>query len=170
MRGPLDQILQKFGIDYVLRPYETMPFDYFNAEKGIDIMAEVSLAGDKRALTVAIQKITHTPGGDLQVKQVYTFQANLEPGDVYMAKQLRILDKDMTEKFNWFENGCRFFKQCTALIKKNTAPDFDAIFKATFGDAAGGDSQGEAFSGGTGSRNFKNDKPAPLPPKPPGKL
>ena len=59
---------------------------------------------------------------------------------------------------------------CTALIKKNTAPDFDAIYKATFGDATKEGGAGEVISGGSGSRNFKNDKPAAVPPKPPGKL
>ena len=169
MRDTLDKILQKFGIDYVLRPYETIPFDYFNSDKGYDVMAEIGLSGDKRILTAAIQHIEHADDGDMKVKQIYQFQAELEPGDVYMPKVLRILDKDTTGKANWFDGGCRFFKQCTALIKKNTAPDFEAIYKATFGET-GKDSAGEAFSGGSGSRNFKNDKPAPPPPKPPGKL
>ena len=169
MRDTLEKILQKFGVDYVLRPYETMPFDYFNADKGFDVMAEIGLSGDKKIISAAIQHIEHTADGDMKVKQIYQFQAEHEPGDLFMPKLLRILDKDVTDKSNWFDGGCRFFKQCTALIKKNTAPDFEAIFKATFGETAK-DTAGEAFSGGSGSRNFKNDKPAPPPPKPPGKL
>jgi hypothetical protein len=169
MRGTLEQILQKFGVDYVLRPYETMPFDYFNADKGFDVMAEIGLSGDKSTLTAAIQHIEHTADGDMKVKQIFQFQAGFEPGDFYMPKQLRVMDKNVMDKLNWFDSGCRFFKQCTALIKKGTAPDFDQIFKATFGETTK-DTAGEAFSGGSGSRNFKNDKPAPPPPKPPGKL
>ncbi len=169
MRGTLEQILQKFGINYALRPYETMPFDYFNSEKGFDVMAEIGLSGDKRTLSAAIQHIEHTDDGDTKMKQMFQFQAEIEPGDIYMAKILRILDKDMTGKANWFDGGCRFFKQCTALIKKNTAPDFEAIHKATFGETIK-DSSGEAVSGGSGSRNFKNDKATPVAPKPPGKL
>lgn len=169
MKGKLAQILQKFGVDYELRPYETMPFDYFNTDKGFDVMAEIGLSGDKQMLTAAIQHIEHTADGDMKAKQVYLFEAVLEPDDTYMPKSLRILDKNVTDKLNWFDGGCRFFKQCTALIKKNTAPDFEAIYKATFGETTK-DAAGENFSGGSGSRNLKNDKPVPPPPKPPGKL
>ncbi|HEY1095932.1 MAG TPA: hypothetical protein VGF14_01680 [Alphaproteobacteria bacterium] len=170
MRGTLEQILQKFGVDYVLRPYETMPFDYFNADKGFDVMAEIALSGDKQTISAAIQHIEHTADGDMKIKQIYQFMAMQDGADkLYMPKQLRILDKNMVDRLNWFDGGCRFFKQCTALIKKGTAPDFEAIYKATFGEAAK-DGAGEAFSGGSGSRNLKNDKPVPPPPKPPGKL
>ena len=102
MRGTLDNILQKFGVDYTLRPYETIPFDYFNADKGFDVMAEIGLSGDKRHITVAIQHIEHSDDGDMKVKQIFQFQAELEPGDVYMPRILRILDKDITSKANWF--------------------------------------------------------------------
>lgn len=169
MRGKLDQILQKFGIEYELRPYETMPFDYFNPDKGFDVMAEISLSGDKATISAAIQHIEHTDDGDMKVKQIYQFHAEQEADKLYMPKQLVIMGKSMTDKLNWFDGGCRFFKQCTALIKKGTAPDFEAILKATFGES-GKDGVGETFSGGGGSRNLKNDKPAPPPPKPPGKL
>jgi hypothetical protein len=169
MRASLENILKKFGVEYVLRPYETMPFDYFNAEKGYDVMAEISLSGDQKTLTAALQHIVHKDDGDMDVKQVFYCMAELEPDQLYMPRQLRILGKVMTDKVNWFESGCRYFKQCTALIKKGTVPDYDAILKATFGEATK-EETGESFSGGSGSRNFKNDKPTPPPPKPPGKL
>jgi hypothetical protein len=169
MRATLDIILKKFGVDYILRPYESIPFDYFNADKGYDVMAEISLSGDQKTLTAALQHITHTADGDMQVKQVFQFMAEIEPDKLYMPRQLRILGQNVTDKVNWFENGCRYFKQCTALIKKGTAPDYDAILKATFGEQSK-EGTGEAFSGGSGSRNLKNDKPIPPPPKFPGKL
>jgi hypothetical protein len=169
MRAKLDVILKKFGVDHTLRPYETIPFDYFNADKGYDVMAEISLSGDQKTLTAALQHIVHKADGDMEVKQVFQFMADQDPDLQYMPRQLRILSQNMTERVNWFENGCRYFKQCTALIQKGTAPDYEAILKATFGEQ-GKEGTAEAFSGGTGSRNFKNDKPTPPPPKPPGKL
>lgn len=169
MRASSENILKKFGVEYDLRPYETIPFDYFNGDKGYDVMAELSLSGDRKMLTAALQHIIHTDDGDIEAKQIFYFMAELEPDQLYMPRQLRILGKNMTDKVNWFESGCRYFKQCTALIKKGTAPDYEAILKATFGEAVKEES-GEAFSGGSGSRNLKNDKPTPPPPKFPGKL
>ncbi len=155
MRVTLEQFLNKLGVEAVLRPYETIPFDYFNADKGMDIMAEVSLSGDGNMLNTEIQQIEHVAGGKMNFRQVMQMQLEREPTGVFMATSLRYNGAQLAgKKRNWFEGGCRFAKQAIALIKKGTVPDFESIFKATIDEV-----EGNATAGGSGGgRAFKGDK------------
>jgi hypothetical protein len=165
MRLSLEQFLTKIGVEATLRPYETIPYDYFNQDKGMDVLAEVSLSGNAESLNVEIQQINHKADDKMDFKQILQFQLDREPNGVYMAKVLRYNGQSMTSKKNWFESGCRFVKQSMALIKKGTLPDFDAIYKATLEEAD------TNTGGGSGSgRSFKNDKPPPKPGQAGGRL
>jgi hypothetical protein len=159
MRLTLEQFLTKIGVEATLRPYETIPFDYFNADKGTDVLAEVSLSGDMMVLNAEIQQITHGPDDKTDFRQILQLHLEREPTGIYMAKDMRYNGRKMSDKKNWFEGGCRFIKQAMALIKKGTLPDFDAIYKATLEET-----DGNANAGGSGGgRSFKNDKPPPKP-------
>lgn len=155
MRVTLEQFLNKIGLEVNLRPYETIPFDYFNQDRGIDIMAEVSLSGDGSQINTEIQQIEHGPGDKMNFKQILQLQLEREPTGVFMATSMRYNGQQLAgKKRNWFEGGCRFIKQATALIKKGTIPDFEAIFKATIDEA-----DGNATAGGSGGgRSLKGDK------------
>ena len=175
MRLALEPFLAKLGITQALQPYETIPIDYFNAEKGTDFMAGVSLSGDKSQLNAEIQLITHPDGPqDAHIKHVFSLKAVRDSQGLYFANYLRVMDKNVHESWkNWFETGTQFFTQCTTHIKKGMLPDLETIFKNTFGAS---DDKGDNMGGGSSSRNFKNDKlvtnpvAKPTPPiKPPGK-
>lgn len=174
MRLALDPFLKKLGIDQPLRPYETIPLDYFNPDQGTDFMAGVSLSGDASQLSAEIQLITYPDNGKHVVKHVFSLKAVRDSNGLYFANYLRVMDKNVHESWkNWFETGVQFFTQCTTHIKKNMLPDLDTIFKNTFG---ANDDKGDNMGGGSSSRNFKNDKlvtnpvAKPTPPiKPPGK-
>jgi len=159
MRVTLEQFLNKIGIDVVIRPYETIPYDYFNPDKGLDIMAEVSLSGDGHLINVEIQQIENDANDKTKISQVLQLQLEREPGNLYMAKSLRYKgDQIAGKKRQWFEGSCRFIKQAMALIKKGTLPDFEAIYKSTIEEAD------QTTGGGAGGgRNLKNDKPPPKP-------
>lgn len=160
MRLTMDQFLNKIGVELVLRPYETIPYDYFNPDKGLDIMAEVSLSGDSQLINVEIQQITHGPGDKTDFRQILQLQLEREPTGIYMATGMRYNGQQLAgKKRNWFEGGCRFIKQSMALIKKGTLPDFDSIYKTTLEEADGNSTAG----GSGGGRSLKNDK---APPKP----
>jgi hypothetical protein len=159
MRLSMEQFLTKIGVEATLRPYETIPFDYFNPDKGIDVLAEVSLSGDGTAINVEIQQITHGANDKMDFRQIMQMELDREPTGIFMAKILRYDGQSLTAKKNWFENGCRFIKQAMALIKKGTLPDFEAIFKATLED----NDTGVGGGGAGGGRSFKNDKPPPKP-------
>lgn len=160
MRVTLDQYLGKIGVEANLRPYETIPFDFFNIEKGLDIMAEVSLSGDGSLINTEIQQIEHT-GGKTNFRQILQMQLEREPTGVFMAVSLRYNGEQLAgKKRNWFEGGCRFTKQAIALIKKGTIPDFESIFKATIEET-----EGNATAGGSGGgRSLKGDKINAKPP------
>ena len=155
MRVTLEQFLNKVGVEATLRPYETIPFDYFNADKGLDIIAEVSLSGDGSTINAEIQQIEHGAGDKMNFRQILQMQLEREPTGVYMAVSMRYNGQQLAgKKRNWFEGGCRFTKQAIALIKKGTVPDFESIFKATIEEA-----EGNATAGGAGGgRAFKGDK------------
>jgi len=159
MRLSLDQFLTKIGVEATLRPYETIPYDYFNSDKGLDVLAEVSLSGDANSINVEIQQITHSNDDKMDVRQVLQMQLEREPNGIYMTKVLRYNGNSMTGKKNWFEGGCKFIKQSMALIKKGTLPDFDAVYKATLEETDGNSTAG----GSGGGRSLKNDKPPPKP-------
>jgi hypothetical protein len=169
MRLALEPFLKKLGIDQPLRPYETIPIDYFNPDKGTDFMAGISLSGDKLQLNAEIQLITYPEQGQgnhkPDIKHVFSLKAVRDSQGLYFANYLRVMDKNVHESYkNWFETGAQFFTQCTTHIKKAMLPDLDTIFKNTFGN---NDDKGDNMGGGTSSRNFKNDK---LVPKQPGKI
>jgi hypothetical protein len=161
MRLTLEQFLNKIGVETILRPYETIPYDYFNPEKGTDVMADVSLSGDGRLLNAEIQQIEHGAGDKTSFKQILQLQLTREPTGVFMATSLRYNGQQLAgKKRNWFEGACRFIKQSVALIKKGTVPDFDAIYKATIDEA-----EGNATAGGSGGgRALKGDKANAKPP------
>lgn len=155
MRLTLDQFLNKIGVDMTLRPYEAIPFDYFNMDRGLDVMAEVSLSGDSRLINVEIQQIEHGHNGHLKFRQILQLQLEVEPTGIYMAKSLRYNGVQLAgKKRNWFEGSCRFIKQSIALIQKGTMPDFEMIYKTCIEDDGGAHA-----GGGTSGRNLKNDKP-----------
>lgn len=155
MRLTLDQFLNKIGVDMTLRPYEAIPFDYFNMDKGLDVMAEVSLSGDGRLINVEIQQIEHGANDNLKFRQILQLQLELEIAGTYLAKSLRYNGQQLAgKKNNWFEGSCRFIKQSIALIKKGTVPDFDMVYKNSL-EEDGTNTAG----GGTSGRNLKNDKP-----------
>ena len=161
MRVTLDQYLNKIGVEAILRPYETIPFDYFNSDKGLDVMAEVSLSGDGSMINTEIQQIEHLAGGKMNFRQVLQMQLEREPTGAFMATSLRYNGQQLAgKKRNWFEGGCRFIKQAIALIKKGTVPDFESIFKATIEET-----DGNATAGGSGGgRALKGDKMNAKPP------
>lgn len=160
MRLMLDQFLNKIGVEATLRPYETIPYDYFNPDKGLDILAEVSLSGDGQLINVEIQQINHLANDKTEFRQVLQLQMAREPTGIYMANSLLYNGQQLAgKKRNWFEGSCRFIKQSMALIKKGTVPDFDSIYKTTLEEA-----DGNATAGGHGGgRGLKNDKPPPKP-------
>lgn len=161
MRVSLEQFMNKIGVEAALRPYETIPFDYFNPEKGLDVMAEISLSGDGGLINAEIQLIEHSANGTMNFKQILQLQLEKEPTGIFMATSLRHNGQILTGKRrNWFESSCRFIKQSIALLKKGTVPDFDAIFKTIFDEA-----EGNATAGGAGGgRALKGDKAVNKPP------
>lgn len=160
MRLTLDQFLNKIGVDVVIRPYETIPYDYFNAEKGMNVMAEVSLSGDGAMINVEIQQIENGPGDKHVFTQVLQLQLQKEVSGQYMANSLRWHGQQLAGKRrNWFEGSCRLIKQALALLKKGTLPDFEALYKTTLDENADAGGAG----GGGGGRSLRGDK---LPPKP----
>lgn len=161
MRVTLEQLMNKIGVEADLRPYETIPFDYFNPERGLDVMAEVSLAGDGDGINIEIQQIEHGADGKTNVRQILQLQLEREATGMFMATSLRYNGQILSgKKRNWFEGACRFIKQSIALLKKGTAPEFETIYKATIDEA-----EGNATAGGSGGgRALKGDKAVNKPP------
>ncbi len=168
MRISLEQLLTKMGIEQSLEPYETIPFDYFNDDKGTDFTAGISMSGDTKFIDCEIQIIEEKAGEALpDLRQIFFMRAEKDKSGQYNAIYLKVMGKVLSgNNRNWFENGCRFFKLCTSHIKKGMVPDFEILYKSAFGTKSGD----SGSAGGSSSRNLKNDKPPAKPAKPSGRL
>ncbi len=163
----VDDFLKKLGVDETLEAYEMIPFDYFNAEKGTDFTAGISMSGDEKFIDCEIQMIRQENQEDQpSFKQILLLRAEQDTKKNYSPIYLKVMGKVLSGvERDWFENGTRFFKMCISHIKKGMIPDFDVIYKSCFGKKKEGD--GSSYFGGGSSRNLKNDKSSI---KPPGKL
>ncbi len=170
MRIKKTELLSQMGIDEDLEPFETIPVDYFDSERGVDFCSSISMSGDGNEIEAEIQMIEHLDEEKLRFRQVFALYAKRERPreEMFIVELMRIREQIVSgQKMNWLKNGCRFFKMCLSHIKKGMIPDFDVLYKASFGEEQSG--KGEFWSGGRGSRNLKNDKQPPKM-KPPGRL
>ena len=55
MRVELEELLQKLGVNYILAPYETMPWVHYDEEKGITCSAEVRMGPTAEDIEAEIQ-------------------------------------------------------------------------------------------------------------------
>ncbi len=55
MRVELQELLEKLGVNYILSPYETMPWMHYNEIKGITCSAEVRMGKTREDLEAEIQ-------------------------------------------------------------------------------------------------------------------
>lgn len=141
MRIELEKLLEKLGVNYVLSPYETMPWFYYDETQATTCSAEIRMgpAGDDIEAEIQLLKDEEeddTGDGDGETtssggrEQILWMRATPSGPDQWGPKQLRIKDHDYVNEFNgWEGKGCDFFRACVESLQMEEIPDFDDMIE-----------------------------------------
>ena len=156
MRIELEEMLEKLGVNYVLSPYETMPWVHYDENKGITCSAEVRMGPTGEDVEAEIQLLRDEDSeddegegdsgvGSMEIpdpdkstganevepggrKQVMWMRADAAVQNQWGPKQMRINDKDFVNEFHdWEGKGCEFFKATVESLQMGEIPDFDEL-------------------------------------------
>ncbi len=181
MREKLDKFLEKLAVNYVLSPYETMPWSYYDEDRGITCSAEVRMGPDYEDIEAEIQFLYDDPpeeedenAGDSDNtgqapahktiiidgrEQILWMRAEPAMEDVWTPKLLRIKGKNYVNEFHeWEEKGCEFFCSCVQSIQMHEIPDIDQLIDDKMKD----DSWGGGGRRGKIGKKSPKIKPAQL--------
>lgn len=172
MRVTLKALLEKLGVGHVLSPYETHPWFYYDAERGITCSAEVRMGPASEDIEAEIQFLydegkepAPTNDGKPQKPvipdvpvQIMRMRA-LPTDNQWTPVDLHVKGEDFNNKiFNWEEKGCNFFRACAESLQMSMIPDIDELIKRELDDD---DDFGGGRSGRIGRKSPKI-KPAQL--------
>ena len=186
MRIPLEELLEKLGVNYVLSPYETMPWMHYDESIGMTCSAEVRMGPTSEDVEAEIQLLRDEDAedegdedsgvGSMEIpdpdkskganevepggrKQIMWMRADAAVESQWGPKQLRVNGKDYVNEFHgWEEKGCDFFKACAESLQMGEIPDFDDLIDNNMRD----DSFGGGGRRGRIGRKSPNIKPGQL--------
>ncbi len=152
MRVPLNKLLERLGVGYVLSPYETCPWVLYDETRKITCSAEVRMGTDGRDIEAEIQFLydeddeggSETGGGDSfsqfgKREQILWMRAEPYLSSEWSPKYLRIKGKDYVNAFHdWEGKGCDFFLTCVESLKMGTLPEIDTLIEQKMQDDEGG--------------------------------
>ncbi len=147
MRIGLDKLLEKLGVSRVLSPYETQPWVYYDAEKGITCSAEVRMGPNREDVEAEIQFLKDEDGGDGDEgsdgtqsgsggrQQIMHMRATPLNDGQWSPVSLRVKGKDYVgEIYDWEGKGCNFFRACIEAVSMSVLPDVDALIEKELND------------------------------------
>lgn len=187
MREKLDKFLEKLAVNYILSPYETMPWSHYDETRGLTCSAEVRMGPGGDDIEAEIQFLyddtdyqeedeTDSSGaasgsGDAGHpapprapiihgrQQILTMRAEPVANDEWSPKTLTIKGKDFVNDFHdWDVKGCEFFSTCVQSILMGEIPDVDTLI----GEKMVDDSWGGGGRRGKVGRKSPKIKPAQL--------
>jgi len=136
-------MLEKLGVSYVLSPYETMPWFYYDEATKTTCSAEVRMgaSGDDVEAEIQILKEEEEDDDDSETgssgrEQIMWMRAEHTGGhDQWGPKLLRIKGKDYVNEFaGWEEKGCDFFRACVESLQMGEIPDVDELVEDNMKD------------------------------------
>ncbi len=180
MRETLDKLLEKLAVNYVLSPYETMPWSHYDEEKGLTCSAEVRMGPGGDDIEAEIQFLhdekdedeeTTSSSGDGDGddgaspniingrEQILWMRVEPTAETLWSPNALRIKGKDYVNEFHdWDVKGCEFFSSCVQAILMGEIPDVDELIETNMQD----DSWGGGGRRGKIGRKSPKIKPAQL--------
>ena len=177
MRETLEKLLEKLAVNYVLSPYETMPWSHYDEEKGLTCSAEVRMGPGGDDIEAEIQFLHDEKDEDEETdsggeegetspqivngrEQILWMRAEPAVEDKWSPKALRIKGKDYVNEFHdWDVKGCEFFSSCVQAIQMGEIPDVDELEENTMKDDSWG---GRGGRRGKVGRKSPKIKPAQL--------
>lgn len=133
MRMTFRELMDRLGVQD-LHPYETCPFNVYDAEKGITCIAEARMGSESNEVEAEVQVIYDAPpSGIPSMKQIIWFSIRPQTGDDWATRDARLngepIDRD---KYNWEEKCCTFFGELARFLKMEQVPDIDDLIDDVF--------------------------------------
>jgi len=156
MRLPLNELLEKLGVGYVLSAYETFPWSAYDAATGRTCSAEIRMNPDGDELEAELQIMyDEPPEGKSSVEQVMWAKFKPHLQTQWDTSDLWVRRENWSGKvYNWEEKCCNFFRCCVTELEQGLIPDIDAILEREL-------SEKEKFAGSRGGGGGKSPKIRP---------
>ena len=164
----LKKYMEKLGVGYILQPYETYPWSFYDSEEGITANANVAMDSDGDEVEAEIMFLHDEPEeGKPPVKLCLWMKIAPYTGDQWKTTELKINNEDhMNKAYDWEANACDVFRRCAHEIQRGQIPDFDEIFEQEFFKGEKGGQRG----GRGGGKKSPNVRPEQMPGMSRGKM
>lgn len=145
MRLGLNELLDRLGVTYLLKAYETCPWSSYDSFKGLTCNAEVRMGPEGDEIVAELQLIYETPlPGRPSLEQLLWIRLTPHAQGAWATSHLRIRRENWENKvYKWEEKCLDLFRACVADVDLGNIPDFDALVeremkaKERFGDQRG---------------------------------
>lgn len=135
MRLTSRDLMDKLGVPHVLTPYETYPFNVYDAAQGLTCSAEVRMGMDDDEIEGEIQLMYDTPpAGKPSMQQILWFSVKHAASSVeWETKDARLNGEPIDRTiYNWEEKCCTFFGAVTRFLKLDQIPDMEELIDEEF--------------------------------------
>lgn len=135
--------MEKLGVGYVLGPYQTCPWSFYQAEKGVTFSAEVRMGPDSDEVEAEAQLMYDNPASGMpSMEQVCYLRVTPSTGRWEVADQ-RVQGKPYGREItNWKEKSCDFFGLLVQKLKAEELPNIEELLDEAFRKERGADQRG----------------------------
>lgn len=149
MQATINELMDKLGVGYVLGPYQTHPWSYYDSGKGITCSAEVRVDPDGNEVEAEAQFMYDTPpNGKPPMEQICLIRAAPISEGRWNVTHQRIRGEHYGKDISrWEEKSCLFFSLLVQALQQSEIPDVEALIEEAF---KGKDRYHDQYGGGGG--------------------
>lgn len=132
MRITTEEMMDKLGVGYVIGPYETCPWSFYDEEQGITCAAEVRMGPDGDDVEAEVQMLyDDPPEGKSSMEPVCYIKATKASSTQWLITKPLIRGKphDDDKIKNLEDKGMNFFMAIVQEIKMEKLPDIDQLIQ-----------------------------------------
>ena len=131
MNVTLKIMLEKLGVNYMLGPYETCPWNHYEPDDEKTCSAEVRMNPDGDEIEAEIQILTDDPEGGIPVMEpIYFIRAKPGNGGKWNLKHFLLKGEPFdTSVSRWQEKACSFFHAVVQELMMEKFPDIETLIK-----------------------------------------
>ena len=160
--------MDKLGVGYPLKPYETYPWSLYESDTGMTANADLAMNSDGDEVEAQIMFLYDEPQeGKPPIELLFSMKIVPHTGDLWKIIKLDIKSENyMNKSYDWENNSCDVFRRCAMDIQRGSMPDFDAILEQEFYKGEKGGQRG----GKGGGKKSPNIRPEQMPGMNRGKM
>jgi hypothetical protein len=140
MRVTVAELMDRLGVGYMMGPYESRPWSFYDSAKGVTVSAEVRMSSDSNEVEAEIQLMYDTPpAGKPSMEQ--TFSVFITPGMDGLWTVTRQAVRGVPYKqdlYDWEGKSCAFFKAVAECLQREEMPDIDKLLEQEYHNRDGG--------------------------------